>query len=635
MAARNPGPIPRDAKRFRYPKPWERPCEDDDPSNSTSHASNPKLSGAIHNTLARKKAISTNKFNENTFETLDPQCNRPDVSEDSGYSTDLESGREETIKQRLNGFVGFSLERKPSMRPTSPEITLEMGQKKSTRFVFRRASSKIRNVMPTMIERHRSRWSRQVAQEKASQEKASQENVPQGTTPEKSGPSSSKSCVEMHDHEVRNRFAPSNSTIVRKESEVLQPRTSHEDLQATNREQGLGRPPQNHGDLAIPQVDNTTSSAFLAVGAKTRRLSMSLPEDFDVDHEELFEKFTSGYHIPGLRGKLVGRGPTSNVSVMIKRRDPSHTLYAVKQFRRIGRKETPEDYVKKVKSEYSIARNLQHPNIVTTISLCTHAGIWNHVMEYCAPGDLYTLIKKDYMNLGDALCFFKQLLHGVSYLHSHGIAHRDLKPENLLVTSQSTLKITDFGIAELFRSHHLGLRKPSEVRKGKYPDTKNEPIRLCKRAVGGSMPYVSPEVLEAKEDYDPRALDVWSCAIILLTMIFKGNPWPAAGGDDPDPLYAMFLQGWYKFLSQDPTRRITKHEYPNCGYLLKRLPKPSLRALVLKMLHYDPMRRCSVDEVLRDRCFGRIKCCCAAGSEVYNPADGLQSLAVHDHLPPK
>lgn len=50
----------------------------------------------------------------------------------------------------------------------------------------------------------------------------------------------------------------------------------------------------------------------------------------------------------------------------------------------------------------------------------------------------------------DAQMYMKQLVRGVSYLHSKGITHRDIKPENILLHN-GILKISDFGMATLFR----------------------------------------------------------------------------------------------------------------------------------------------------------------------------------------
>lgn len=55
------------------------------------------------------------------------------------------------------------------------------------------------------------------------------------------------------------------------------------------------------------------------------------------------------------------------------------------------------------------------------------------------------------MQVDDARRFFNQLMNGVNYLHSKGVAHRDLKPENLLLDENDDLKISDFGMATMFR----------------------------------------------------------------------------------------------------------------------------------------------------------------------------------------
>lgn len=51
----------------------------------------------------------------------------------------------------------------------------------------------------------------------------------------------------------------------------------------------------------------------------------------------------------------------------------------------------------------------------------------------------------------DAQRYFNQLISGVQYLHSRGVAHRDLKPENLLLDDNDNIKISDFGMATMFR----------------------------------------------------------------------------------------------------------------------------------------------------------------------------------------
>lgn len=51
----------------------------------------------------------------------------------------------------------------------------------------------------------------------------------------------------------------------------------------------------------------------------------------------------------------------------------------------------------------------------------------------------------------EAQRYFNQVLAGVEYLHSRGIAHRDLKPENILLDDNDNIKISDYGMATVFR----------------------------------------------------------------------------------------------------------------------------------------------------------------------------------------
>lgn len=73
---------------------------------------------------------------------------------------------------------------------------------------------------------------------------------------------------------------------------------------------------------------------------------------------------------------------------------------------------------------------------------------------------------------------FKQLLRAVAYFQAKGVAHRDIKPENILLDKFGNVKVTDFGLATVFR----------------YRGTTRKLNKKC-----GTPPYVAPEVYAGLE----------------------------------------------------------------------------------------------------------------------------------------
>jgi protein-serine/threonine kinase len=384
-------------------------------------------------------------------------------------------------------------------------------------------------------------------------------------------------------------------------------------------------------------------------GVKARRMSLSLPDDFTVDLVDLLKEFEYQSKLLGRHGKHLGKGATSKVTLMARRGCPGE-LYAVKEFRGKSSSETREDYEKKIKSEFSVAKSLHHPSIVETVRLCTDHGRWDHVMEYCSEGDLFSLVQKKYLQAGDRekdrLCLFKQLVQGIHYLHSNGIAHRDIKLENLLMTKDSKLKITDFGVSEVFCGIHPGLREA-----GGQCGVQMAEVRLCPPGICGSEPYIAPEVLSKKEHYDPRALDVWSTAIVMIYLIFGGAIWTRADVAQGGEHYQRLVRGWDRWIARHPEKddkapALTDSDYPAVSAFDQMVNPPALRRILLQMLNPNPAKRIAIGDVVNNRWFKKIECCQLESyddptatqmidASRRNPLQaGMRKIYCHNHLPP-
>lgn len=106
--------------------------------------------------------------------------------------------------------------------------------------------------------------------------------------------------------------------------------------------------------------------------------------------------------------------------------------------------------MKKVTAEFCIGSTLHHPNIIETLDLIQEESNFYQIMEY-APNDMFNVVMSGMMSREEIACCWRQLLNGVNYLHSMGIAHRDLKLDNLVLDHMGMLKIIDFGCSTVFK----------------------------------------------------------------------------------------------------------------------------------------------------------------------------------------
>lgn len=150
----------------------------------------------------------------------------------------------------------------------------------------------------------------------------------------------------------------------------------------------------------------------------------------------------------GKFGRMLGSGAGGSVRLM--KRTADGKTFAVKQFRARHTYESEREYNKKVTAEFCIGSTLHHGNIIETIDIIHEKGSWFEVMEYC-PFDLFAIVMTGKMSRDEVTCCTLQILSGVTYLHSMGLAHRDLKLDNVVVNEHGIMKIIDFGSAVVFR----------------------------------------------------------------------------------------------------------------------------------------------------------------------------------------
>jgi len=152
-----------------------------------------------------------------------------------------------------------------------------------------------------------------------------------------------------------------------------------------------------------------------------------------------------------------------------------------------------------IKTEISIHRKIDHPNIVKFYDYIQKDHHVYIVLDYAESGNLYSYIhKKKNLSPEEIFRFFYQTCLAFQYLHQNDILHRDLKPENLLLDKERNIKLCDFGWAA---------RKINEKR-----------LTFC-----GTYEYMAPEIVY-KKHYDYR-VDIWSLGILLYELIHREAPY--------------------------------------------------------------------------------------------------------------
>jgi serine/threonine protein kinase len=153
--------------------------------------------------------------------------------------------------------------------------------------------------------------------------------------------------------------------------------------------------------------------------------------------------------------------------------------------------------------EYELIADLHHPNIVKIHGLGVSDDHAHIVMEYLAGGDLKLKMEQGVTEL-EAISYLKQMSGALAQVHSVGILHRDLKPGNVMLRSDGSLALIDFGLAKRMR-----LRE-------EITDSGE---------IFGTPYYMSPEQGRGN-DIDARS-DIYSLGVIFYELLTGQKPYLA------------------------------------------------------------------------------------------------------------
>jgi len=137
---------------------------------------------------------------------------------------------------------------------------------------------------------------------------------------------------------------------------------------------------------------------------------------------------------------------------------------------------------------------LSHPNIIQSIPATSNDGEFHvQLLELAKFGDFFDVVQDGLLSNNRVLMrtYFHQLVKGVEYMHSNGVAHLDLKLENIMLGNNFQLKIIDFDGSQALSS--------------KTPFSR------------GTRDYRAPELIHGNcKDF--AAADIYSMGIILYIL---------------------------------------------------------------------------------------------------------------------
>ncbi|MGQ0765535.1 MAG: protein kinase domain-containing protein [Gemmatimonadota bacterium] len=204
--------------------------------------------------------------------------------------------------------------------------------------------------------------------------------------------------------------------------------------------------------------------------------------------------------------RSLGRGGMGHVFLAVREAEDVRQNVAVKVIRR-GM--DTDAVLRRFRLERRILASLDHPNVARLLDAgATPDGRPFFVMEFVDGTPLTEYCTTMKLGLRQRVELVERICQAVQHIHQHLVVHRDLKPRNILVTSDGTPKILDFGIGKVLGGDSDAL--------GPGVDTETD-VRLL------TPDYAAPEQITGGPI--TTATDVHALGVILFELLTGSHPW--------------------------------------------------------------------------------------------------------------
>ncbi len=241
------------------------------------------------------------------------------------------------------------------------------------------------------------------------------------------------------------------------------------------------------------------------------------------------------------------------------------------------------EIIRRFRQEREILAGLNHPQIARLLDGgVTTDGAPFFVMEYVAGESLLNFADRQNLSLAERLKLFVEICGAVAYAHRNLIVHRDLKPSNILVETDGTPKLLDFGLAKMLDENLTGAASE---------DTATA-FRVMTPA------YASPEQLRGERV--TTASDIYSLGLILYELLTGRKPYHFKTNSLEEIVRSVNESAPLKPSAIEIKKNDKTGENPKSKIQNPKSLRGDLDNIVLQALRKEPERRYKSAEALAD-----------------------------------